>query len=124
MAAAHEPAACLVNPESQPYLELHCKKCGQQGEGGEPAHLLCIGESSPAALHGESSEQERHGAVGACPKEGSRNDPQNGTAPLRGQAERRGCAAWRRGRALTKWSKLNGELPGWLGLEHLSWQER
>jgi len=29
----------------------------------------------------ESSEQERHGAAGACPEEGHKNDLQGGTPP-------------------------------------------
>ena len=54
---------------------------GQQGEGGDPALLLCAGEASPGALHpdAESSVQDRHGPVGVCPEEGRRNDPRDGT---------------------------------------------
>ena len=78
-------------PESQLYPVLHHDKCGQQGEGGDPAPLLCTGEVSPGVLHSdvESSEQERCGPVGMCPEEGHKNDPGVGMLPtlLRGQAE-------------------------------------
>ena len=40
--AGHEPATCPCSPERQPYPGLHQKKYGQQGEGGDPACLLCI----------------------------------------------------------------------------------
>ena len=36
----------------------------------------------------ESPVQERHGAVGAHPEEGNKNDPRDGTPLLQGQAER------------------------------------
>ena len=41
MAAGHEPAVCPHSPESQLCPGLHPKQCGQQGEGGDPAPLLC-----------------------------------------------------------------------------------
>jgi len=43
--------------------------------------LCCVGEASPGVLHPdvESSVQERHGAVGACPVESHRNDAKDGT---------------------------------------------
>ena len=64
--------------------------CGQQGEGGDPAPLNCVGETSPGVLRPdvESSVQERHGAVRACPKEGHKNDPRDGTSLLRGQVKK------------------------------------
>ena len=34
--------------------------------------------------------------LGACPEEGHRNDPRDGTPLLQGQAESWGCSAWRR----------------------------
>jgi len=42
--------------------------------------LFCAGEASLGAPRPdvESSVQERHGAVGACPEEGHRNDPRGG----------------------------------------------
>ena len=59
MAAGHEPAVCS---ESQSYPGLHPKQRGQQGKGGDPAPLLCAGETSPGVLHPDvkSSVQERH----------------------------------------------------------------
>ena len=62
---------------------MHQKKGGQQGEGGDPAPLLCAGEALPGILHPDvaSSIQERHKSVEECPEKGHRNDPQNGTSP-------------------------------------------
>ena len=67
---------CPHSPESQPYAGLHQKQRGQQGEGGDPAPLLCAGEASPGVLHPdvESSVQEGHRPVGAHPEEGHKND--------------------------------------------------
>ena len=39
--AGHESAMCPCSPESQLYSGLHQKQHGQQGEGGDPAPLLC-----------------------------------------------------------------------------------
>jgi len=41
---------CALSPESQPYLELNQKKCGQQFKGGDPALLFCTDETSPGLL--------------------------------------------------------------------------
>ena len=62
-----------------------------QGRWSCPSALRC--ESSPGVLHLdlESSVQERHGSIGACPEEGHRNDARGGTPPLQGQAERAGA---------------------------------
>ena len=78
--------------ECQLYPGLHQKQRGQQGEGGDPASLLCTGQASPEVLHPdvESSVQERCGPVKARPKEDHRNDPRGGAPLLRGQAERAG----------------------------------
>ena len=83
---------CARSPESQPYPGLHQQKHGQQVEGGDSAPLLCSGETPPGVLHPalESSAQERHGPVGAGPEEGHKNDQRDGTALLRGKAERVG----------------------------------
>ena len=85
MAAGCEPAACPHSSESQLCPGLHPKQHGQQGEGDDPAPLLCAGEASPGALHPhvEFSVQERHGPVGAQPEEGHQNDPRDGTPLLR-----------------------------------------
>ena len=63
---------CPCSLESQPYPGLHQKQFGQQGEGGDPAPLLCAGEAPPGVLHPdvESTVQERHRPVGVCPEEG------------------------------------------------------
>jgi len=75
---------CPHSPEGQPYPGLNQKKCGQQGEGFDPASLLYTGEASPGVLHPdvESSVQERHGPVGVCPEKGHKKDPWNGTPVL------------------------------------------
>ena len=85
-----------VRPGSKPCCDpsgLHQKKHGQQAEGGDPALLLCSGETSAGVLHPdvESSMQERHGCVGVCPEEGHKKDPRDETPPLQGQAERAGA---------------------------------
>lgn len=74
---------CPQSTESQLYLGLHQKQCGQQGKGGYPAALLCVGENSPGVLHPdmESLLQERHGPVGARPEEDHKNDLRDGTPP-------------------------------------------
>jgi len=45
--------------------------CGQQGEGGDSAPLLCSGETPPGFLHPilEPSAQDRPGPVGAGSEE-------------------------------------------------------
>jgi len=75
---------CPYSPESQPYPGLHQKNRGQQGEGGDPALLICTGEASPGVLHPDvvSSVQEIHGPVGVCPEEGHKNDARDGTPIL------------------------------------------
>jgi len=42
---------CTRSPEGQPYPGLHQEKHGHQVEGGDPASLLCSGETPPGALH-------------------------------------------------------------------------
>ena len=92
MATGHEPAVCPHSPDGQAYPGLHQKKRSQQGEGGDPAPLLCTGEALPGVVppYVESSVHERHGPVGAYPEKGHKNDPLNGKPLLQGQAERAG----------------------------------
>lgn len=80
---------CPHSLESQLYPGLHQKKHGQNGEGGDPASLLCADESSPGVLcpDVEYSVQERYGPVGVHPEEGHRNDSRDGTLLPLGQAE-------------------------------------
>jgi len=84
---------CTHNPESQPYPGLHLEKRGQQVEGGDSAPLLCSGETPPGVLRPilEPAAQEGHGAVGAGPEEGRKNDPRAGAPLLSGKAERVGA---------------------------------
>ena len=39
--AGGEPTMCPHSPEGQMYAGLHPKQCCEQGEGGDPAPLLC-----------------------------------------------------------------------------------
>ena len=91
--AGHELAICPCRPGCQPCPGLHPKKRGQQGEGGDPAPLFCIGETSAGVLRpdGETSVQERQGPVGVCPEEGQKNGQRKGKPPLRGRSERAGA---------------------------------
>jgi len=83
---------CPHSPEYHPDPGLHEKNCGQQGKVGDPAPLLCAGDTSPGILcpDVESSEQKNRPG-GACPEKSHRNDPWNGTLLLQGQAERAGA---------------------------------
>jgi len=66
---------CTHNPEGQPYPGLHPQQCGQQGEGGESAPLLCSGETPPPGVLCpalEPSAQERCGAVGPGTEEATK----------------------------------------------------
>ena len=76
----------------QNYPGLHQKQ-HDQDERGDPAPLLCAGEASPGVLRPdvESSVQEKHVALEACPEEGHKNELRDGTPLLRGQAERAGA---------------------------------
>ena len=72
---------CALAAQKEPYPELHQKKLGHEVEGGDPAPLLCTGETLPGVLHpdGESSVQDRHGPVGAHPEKGHKNGTRDGT---------------------------------------------
>jgi len=75
---------CPHSPKSQLYPGLHQKKCGQQGERGDPAPLLHKGEASPGVLcpDAQSLVKERCGPARAYPEEGHKNDPRGGTPSL------------------------------------------
>ena len=75
---------CAQSPEGQPYPGLHQKKHGQQVEGGDSTSLLCSGETPPEVLCPalEPLAQEGHGAVGAGPEQGHKDDPRAGTPLL------------------------------------------
>ena len=93
LTAEHELTMFTCSPEGQPYHGLHQKKCVQQVEGGDSAPLLCSSETPPGVLHPalELSVQERHGAVGAGPEQGHKNDRRDGTPLAWGKAERVGA---------------------------------
>ena len=61
---------------------------GQEAEGGDSAPLLS-GETPPGVLHPalEPPAQEGHGAVGAGPEEGHKNNQWHGAPLLCGKAE-------------------------------------
>ena len=87
MASGHEPAMCPHSPESQLCPGLHSKKRGLQVEGGDPAPLLCAGETLPRVMYPdvEFSVQETHGPVGMHPDvEGHNKEPGDGTPLLPG----------------------------------------
>ena len=64
---------------------LGCIKRSVASRLREVSLPLCSGETSPGVLHPdvESSVQERHGPVGACPEEGHKNDPRDGKPLMR-----------------------------------------
>ena len=68
---------CLHSPEIQPYPAL-------QVEGGDPAPLLCTGETSPGVVHPDikSLAQKRYGSLRAHSEEGHKNDPNDGASHL------------------------------------------
>ena len=76
---------CALAAQKANHIPGCIKKSGQQVEGGDPAPLLCTGETSPGVLYQDvkSSVQERCEPVAACPEEGHKNDPWGGTPPLR-----------------------------------------
>ena len=80
---------CTCSLEGQPYPGLHQEKCDQQVEGGDSAPLLCSCVTLSGVLHPvlEPPTQEGHGAVGAGPEKGHRDDQKAGAPPLQGQAE-------------------------------------
>ena len=74
---------CACSSEGQPYSGLCEEKRGQQIEGGDSAPLLCSGETPLGDLYPalEPPAQEGHGAIGAGPEEGQKDDSRAG-APL------------------------------------------
>jgi len=96
--SGHEPAMCSHSPESHPYFGLRKQNSGQKGKGGDPAPLLCSGETSPGVLHSdvESSVQERCRPVGVHPEGSHKNDAQHGTSRMRTGWDSWGCSAARR----------------------------
>ena len=83
------------SPEGQLYPGLHQEKCHNQGEGGDSASLLCSHEThetrNAVVQHFlVPPTQKGHGAVGAGPEVGHKDDQRAGAPPLRGQAERVG----------------------------------
>lgn len=75
---------CAYSPKSQLHPGLRANKSGQQLNVGDSPPLLRSHETPPGVPRPApgSSVQERHGPVGAGPKEGHRNNPGAGTPPL------------------------------------------
>jgi len=83
---------CAHNPENQPYPWLRQKQRGQNVKGNDSATLLCSDEAPPEVLFPslESSAQERHGPIGAGPKQGHKKDQRDGRPLLCGKVEKVG----------------------------------
>jgi len=73
---------CVLAAQKANHI-LGCIKRSMASRSREVILPLCSGETSPGVLCPamEPSAQERHGAVGAGPEEGHKND-QNGGTPL------------------------------------------
>jgi len=67
----------------KPCPGLHQEQCGQQGEGGDSAPLVCSRETPPGVLRPalEPPVQEGRGCIGVGPEEGHKDDLRAG-APL------------------------------------------
>lgn len=75
---------CAYSPKSQLHPGLRTNKPGQQLNVDDCPSLLRFHETPPGVLRPApgSSVQERHGPVGAGPKEGHKNNPRAGTPLL------------------------------------------
>ena len=75
---------CVLAAQKPLYPQLHQNQGGQQIKGGNPAPLLCAGETSPGVLcpDVEFSVQERHGPAGPHQEEVHKNEPRDGTPIL------------------------------------------
>jgi len=61
------------SPESQPYCGLHQKKHGQQVKRGDPALLLCTGETSERDIQMWSPQYWRDTDLLECVQRGATN---------------------------------------------------
>jgi len=94
----HYLPMCTRSTKKQPYPGLHPQNCGQQGNGGDSASLLCSCETPPRVLHPalEPTAQDRPGVVWAHPEEAPAMIRGLNPSAVRKVSESWGCSAWRR----------------------------
>ena len=96
MAVEHEPGMCPRSPESQPFPGLHQKQCGQQGEGDDPAPLLCAGEASPGVLRPDVESSVQEDLMELIQRRATQVTQGMESLPCVDRLRELGCSAWRR----------------------------
>ena len=84
------------NCKIKPHPELYPKQRSQQGEGGDPAPLLCTGTPHlEHRVHRWSAQHRRDGGLLECVQRRATEMIRDGAAPYKDRLRELGCAAWR-----------------------------